>query len=463
MPIEVAKIEQGQFLELIGRGEGHFLDFKSKRVKPANITKILSAYANADGGEVFIGIEDRAKIDVERWAGFATMEEANGHIQALEEFFPLGTYFKYQFLSCDGLSGLVLLCEVLKTPDIRQASDRRIYLRRGAQSIPQDAPEQIERLKFNKGITSFEDHFVTLNLDEITNSKTIIDFMLSNIPTAEPAPWLRKQQLIVDGRPTVAAAILYADEPQAALPKAGMKLYRYKTSGLGSRDTLVADPESIEGPVYDLIHNAVDRTVAIVESISVMGEKGLEKIEYPRESIHEIITNAVLHRDYSLNDDIHIRIFDNRIEVQSPGVLPAHVTVDNILEERFARNQRIVRLVNKYRNPPNKDVGEGLNTAFEAMRKLKFRDPMIEQRDGSVRVTLRHEKLASPEQLIVDYLRRNPEINNSKARDITFIGSENTVKRIFNKMMLSDIIERIPDRPQAKTGYRRGKNFPEES
>ena len=58
-------------------------------------------------------------------------------------------------------------------------------------------------------------------------------------------------------------------------------------------------------------------------------------IEYPIETLHEITTNAVLHRDYSVADDIHIRIFDNRIEVESPGRLPGHVTQENILDERF--------------------------------------------------------------------------------------------------------------------------------
>ena len=119
-----------------------------------------------------------------------------------------------------------------------------------------------------------------------------------------------------------------------------------------------------------------------------------------------------------------------------------------------------MRLINKYRNPPNKDVGEGLNTAFEAMRKLKLKDPIIEQRDGAVRATLRHERLASPEERICDYLRHHDEINNSTARDITFIGSENTVKRIFQKMTASGLIERIPGRAQSKTGYTKGPNFP---
>ncbi|QAU46943.1 ATP-binding protein [Bradyrhizobium guangzhouense] len=462
MAIDVTALSDAQFADLLARGEGHFLDFKAKEVSPAKLTKSLSAFANADGGELFIGVLNSGS-PTKRWSGFVDPEAANGHIQAFEEFFPLGSYFKYQFLKSDRYPGLLLHCEILKTPDIRSASDKVFYLRRGAQNLPQTQEDQISRLKFNKGITSYEDHIVKIDVAEVTNSKPVLEFMLANIPTAEPLPWLKKQQLIDEERPTVAAVLLYAEEPQAALPKAGIKIYRYQTSGSGTRDTLVGNPSSIEGHAYALIAKAVQATVDIVEKVSVIGTTGLEKVSYPRESIHEIITNAVLHRDYSLNDDIHIRIYDNRIEVQSPGVLPAHVTVENILEERFARNQRIVRLINKYEDPPNKDVGEGLNTAFEAMRKLKFRDPVIEQLDGSVKVTLRHEKLASPEELICEYLRVNSEINNAKAREITFIGSENSVKRIFNKMMKSKIIERIPDRPQAKTGYRKGSNFPSET
>jgi ATP-dependent DNA helicase RecG len=396
LAIDTTTISDTQFADLLERGEGHFLDFKAKEVSPTKLTKLLSAFANADGGELFIGVLNSG-ASTKRWSGFANVEAANGHIQTFEQFFPLGTHFKYQFLKSERYPGLLLHCEILKTPDIRKANDGVLYLRRGAQSLPQTTEEQLSRLRFNKGIASYEDHIVRLDVLEVTNSKAVLEFMLANIPTAEPLPWLKKQQLIVDGeRPTVAAVLLYSDEPQAALPKAGIKIYRYQTSGGGTRDTLVGNPLSIEGHLYELVSKAVQTTVDLVEKLSVVGTTGLEKISYPRESIHEIVTNAVLHRDYSLNDDIHIRIYDNRIEVQSPGVLPAHVTVENILEERFARNQRIVRLINKYEDPPNKDVGEGLNTAFEAMRKLKFRDPVIEQLNGGVKVTLRHEKLASP-------------------------------------------------------------------
>jgi ATP-dependent DNA helicase RecG len=460
MPIDVVSTGQQKFMDLLVRGEGHFLDFKSKASTPRRLTKTLSAFANADGGELFVGVEDGEAAEPERWRGFTSVEEANGFIQAFEEFFPLGNYFRYEFFESQELSGLVLHVEIMKTPDIRKASDGRVYLRRGAQSIPQDTEEKLTRLKFNKGISSYEDHLTNVRTDEVTNSTAIIEFLLDIVPDIEPERFLRKQQLMLEDRPTLAAIVLYADDPQSILPKTGIKIYRYQTSGDGTRETLTGNPLTIEGPAYKLIHDAVQTTIDTVEAMPVVGVEGFEKVSYPRESVHEIVTNAVLHRDYSLNDEIHIRIFNNRIEVQSPGTLPGHVTVSNILDERFSRNPRLVRLINKYKNPPNKDVGEGLNTAFEAMRKLKLKDPVIEQREGTVRVTLRHEAVAPAEEIICHFLRGHEEINNSTARAITYIGSENAVKRIFQKMIESGIIERIPERSLAKTGYRKGPNFP---
>lgn len=173
--------------------------------------------------------------------------------------------------------------------------------------------------------------------------------------------------------------------------------------------------------------------MSVIESIRKF-QKGFEAIEYPEETLHEIITNAVLHRDYSIVTDIQIRIFDNRVEVESPGKLPGYVTVNNILTAQSARNPKIVRLINKFPEAPNKDVGEGLNTAFEAMAKLRLKEPVIEETDNSVLVIIKHEKLASPEELVVDYLLQNDRITNRIGRNITGIKSENSMKRIFWKL-----------------------------
>jgi ATP-dependent DNA helicase RecG len=277
------------------------------------------------------------------------------------------------------------------------------------------------------------------------------------VPKADPGVWLRKQRLIVEDMPTVAGLLLFSEEPQAQIPKrCGIKVYRYETQeSSGFRDVLTFIPITVEGCLYAQIKEAVSVTIREVEKIPHMGSEGLESIRYPQETLHEIITNAVIHRDYSIADDIHVRIFDNRVEVQSPGRLPAHVTPKNILYERFARNGAIVRLLNKFPNPPNRDVGEGLNTAFDKMIQLGLRVPTIEERDSDLLVTILHEPLASSEQTIIKYLERHESIRNKKAREITYIRDADQMKRLLIKMTESGEIEGVPGTQFGGKAYRR--------
>ena len=114
--------------------------------------------------------------------------------------------------------------------------------------LPVDTEEALSRLRRNKGISSFETESVSVDKQLITNSTPIIGFMLEVVPTAEPEASLRKQQVIVDEKPTVAGLVLFAEEPQAALPKrCSLKIYRYKTKDdEGTRATLDFDPISVE-------------------------------------------------------------------------------------------------------------------------------------------------------------------------------------------------------------------------
>jgi ATP-dependent DNA helicase RecG len=404
------------------------LDIKAKEIRPAKLTKTISGFANADGGEIYIGIAQG--IPVHKWEGFDNPEAANGHLQAFENLFPLGGDYLYYFLSHPSQTGVALQVTVRKTKGIVKASDGIPYVRRGAASYPVDSPVKLAILERNKGITSFENETVSAELSTVCNSATAIRFILDVVPSSEPEAWLRKQELIKEDKPTVAAVVLFSDLPQAALPKrTGIKVYRYKThEAEGTRDTLVGQPVSIEGCAYDVIKKAVAVTKDTIEGMQILGTKGFEPVTYPAETLHEVITNAVLHRDYGIADDVHVRIFDNRVEVESPGRLPAHITPRNILKERFARNGSIVRIINKFPDPPNKDVGEGLNTAFRAMEDCRLKAPVISELDHSVMVQIKHERLASAEDIIMEYLENNPSITNRVARGLTGIRSENSMK-----------------------------------
>jgi ATP-dependent DNA helicase RecG len=114
-----------------------------------------------------------------------------------------------------------------------------------------------------------------------------------------------------------------------------------------------------------------------------------------------------------------------------------------------------VRLIHKFPNPPNKDVGEGLNTAFDAMKKSRLKPPVIRETENSVIVEIRHDKLATAEESVMDYLANHEEINNRTARELTGITSENTMKEVFYRLAKSDLIERIPGREGASAAWRK--------
>lgn len=447
----VSTISSQATASLIQQEENHFRDFKSTDIQPAKLTRAISAFANADGGELLVGVED----DPREVRGFASVEDANGHLQIFEKLFPLGHGYSYEFFHIEDGSNYVLRIEVEKSHDVVYASDRKAYLRRGAQNLPQSDDVSLNRLKQNKGVTSFETELVNVDLDVILKSGPTAKFIESVVPTTTANSWFIKQRLIRDGRPTVAGVVLFSDEPQACLPKrSGLKVYRYQTGQEeGERDFLSFDPVTIEGCAYDLIHAAVQFTAKTIEDVQVMTPKGLQRAKYPQEALHEIVTNAVLHRDYSVPDDVHIRIFDNRIEIQSPGLLPAHITPENIFEERFSRNGTLVRLINKFPDAPNKDVGEGLNTTAEAMKKMRLVPPVVEQRGMNVVVSLKHESLATPETLIMEYLAEHSEISNKQARQLANIGSENAMKHILRKMVEANMLTVVKGKTVFDTTY----------
>lgn len=455
MPVTTLSIDNDQVESILGLHESHFIDMKSIEIKPAKLTKALSAFANSDGGELYIGVGETSRGFI--WSGFQDEEAANGHIQAFETLFPLGDGLKYEFLSSDSQPGLVLHVIILRSAAIRKASDGTIYVRRGASSSPVNTPEALRKLELDKGITSFETERVNIPPTEISNSLTTIQFMLTAFPAVEPESWMHSQRVIVDNSPTVAGVLLFADLPQPILPKrSSVKLYRYRTTETeGGREYLVDQPATIEGPLYQQINESVEKTTKMVESIKKVDDSGLTAVSYPPETLHEIITNAVLHRDYSIADDIHIRVFDNRVEVESPGRLAGHVSPENILDERFARNGSIVRLINKFPDPPNKDIGEGLNTAFAAMKQLKLKEPIIEEHEHSVVVLIRHEKLASPEQIVMEYLENHEEITNRIVRELTGIGSENRVKNVFYALQRAHQIERVPNKSGSRAAWQK--------
>ena len=282
-------------------------------------------------------------------------------------------------------------------------------------------------------------------------------------PKTTPDDFLKKQRLIrtTDSGiyATYAGILLFSENPSAILPKkCAIKITRYMTNEEEPERVHLGKQYTVEGSLMQQINQSLAIIKSVIEEISILTDSGMEKAKYPTDAIKEVLVNAIIHRDYNISDDIQVFIYNNRIEIRSPGRLPGHVTLKNILNERFARNNTIVRILNKFPDPPNKDIGEGLNTAFQKMKEVKLKPPIISEKDSSVIVILPHEYLAQPEEMVLTYLKNNSEITNKIARSLTGIKSENLVKVVFYKLADRNLIERVPEKKGMNSAWRLKKN-----
>lgn len=451
------EIDDAQAANIMATQESYLSDIKAREIKPAKLSETISAFANAAGGDVYIGIGEDKATNTRTWLGFDDPEHANAIFHTLFQAHSFGNHLKFEFLRNKALPGLVLHITIKKVKEIVRSSSGEIFVRVNAGKQKIDTPDKIKRLELDKGIITFENEWVEVPLQKIENSLSILNFLINVIPTGEPLTYLNNQDLIKEGHARVSGVLLFCDEPAVFLPKrSSIKIARYKTKDdeIG-REFLDGNPATIEGDAYNLVYKAVAETKRVVEGVKRLGEDGLESVEYPEEALHEVITNAVLHRDYSIVADVQIRVFDNRVEVESPGRLPGHVTTANILDTQSARNPALVRLINKFPNPPNKDLGEGLDTAFRAMETLRLKPPVILEKEASVLVIIRHESLGSPEELVMKYMETHEEITNSLAREVTGIKSENTMKNVFLRLKARSMLEPIPGRKGAASAWRK--------
>jgi ATP-dependent DNA helicase RecG len=454
---EIYEIDDVQAAAIMAKQESYLHDIKAREIKPAKLSDTVSAFANATGGDIYVGIGEDKNAGTRTWQGFDDQEQANDFSHVLFAAHPFGNHLKIEFLSNVNLPGLVLHITVKKVKEIVKSSSGDIYIRCNAGKQKIDTPEKLSRLQLDKGIMTFEMEWVEVPGHRLENSHAIINFLINIIPNGEPATYLNNQELVKDGHARVAGILLFCDEPAVFLPKrSSVKLMRYKTKddGIG-RDFLDGTPQTIEGDAYSLIFKTVAETKKIIEGIKRLGDSGLESVSYPETTLHEVITNAILHRDYSIQTDVQIRVYDNRVEIESPGRLPGHVTPLNILDAQSARNPTLVRLINKFPNPPNKDVGEGLNAAFDAMNALRLKAPVILEKDAAVLVVIRHESLGSPEELVMKFLESNAEITNSVGRELTGIKSENTMKDVFLRLKAKGILEPVPERKGSASAWQK--------
>jgi len=218
---ETQILDQLGLEKLLNADEDHFFDLKGKDIKPAKLQESFVAFANADGGELFIGIEDQKYQKGERVRPFVNREEANSILNVLlEETEPAVEGIGVGFLQV--LDGFLLHITVPKSPKVHYTSSGDCFIRLNANKNKIKG-DRITSLAYSKGILPYEKQaVVTVDLEEILESPELVDYMQRIETNLAPRKFLQKQRLISQSYegvnlPNVACILLFDEEPQASL------------------------------------------------------------------------------------------------------------------------------------------------------------------------------------------------------------------------------------------------------
>ncbi|MBL7183562.1 MAG: putative DNA binding domain-containing protein [Anaerolineae bacterium] len=345
-------VSEKQVLNDMCRDERQKVEFKEGFIKTGELAERIMAFANADGGIIYLGIA----------------EGPPPH--------PSGKIWQVTKDHYDNIH------------------NGRILIRRGSENVAL-LGDALRQALLERGQPSFDDRPVwEASLDDL--DPTRVEWYLKraaqerNIPVDLSLPLeqnlvrlgavIRDEQRTV---PRVAGLLLFGKEPQRFVPQSVVRLARFQ----GKQPLNFIDRLDCTGTLPEMIDEAerfVKRNTRVAAKIT--GFERREITEYPYPAIREAIANAVAHRDYWRKDvEVRVSIFADRIEVQSPGRLPAPLTLDTLGEDYALRNRLIAQLLFNIR------YIEAWNTGIRRMRRWMkqhgLQEPVFQEIGRSFRAT----------------------------------------------------------------------------
>jgi ATP-dependent DNA helicase RecG len=390
--------DEGQFFE---RKSAYDQSRGARRQRKAadialDIVETLSAMANADGGELVIGIENDGEISgIPHPADkLALLRSAPGSQNYVNP--PLRARAQ-EITTPDGK--LLLYFRADWSPEVHQLADGRYLLRINDSNRPFDAA-QIAALKQTKSQGLLERSFPpAASLDDI-DLKLVQSLFEKTRPGAPPEEVLRMLRLAEarSGRwiPNLAGLLLFGKDPLQWHPRCGIDFVRWEgTERRHGAELNVVKRFQIEQPLAVLSQISYEAIKPYIRERQMLHDLFFaERMEYPTFVWQEAIVNAVAHRDYSIQGSgIEVWMFDDRMEIHSPGKPPAPVTVEALNRREgvhLSRNPLIVRTLVALGYM--QEIGEGVPRMFYEMEREGFYPPRFDLVGGFIfHVALRNQ------------------------------------------------------------------------
>lgn len=363
-----------------------------------DIVETLTAMANADGGEMVVGMENDGAV--------TGVPHADDKVRLLLSA-PKDRNYVSPPLPCvtrelsDQNGKRLLHFQVDWSPSVHLLADSRCLLRVGDSNQPFDK-DKIKALKEAKHQGLFERTFPPGARIEDLDDALLAAFAARVAPATPPRDALGRLRL-VEGRnghavPTLAALLLFGSDPARWHDRCGIDFVRWEgTERKSGAELNIAKRFRVEAPLTILLEKAFEAIKPFIRERQRLHDLFfIEKLEYPTFAWQEAIVNAVVHRDYSIRRlGVEVWMFDDRMEIRSPGMPPSPVTLDALAQRKHmhcSRNPLIVRVLTIMGYM--RELGEGVPRMFDEMERAGCYPPRFEAIGGAVvQVTLRNEPI----------------------------------------------------------------------
>lgn len=407
--------------------ENSYFDRKSAKIDVRKLANIIASFANANGGTIALGVEDNGNLSGIKCCGD---NKSNDFLKIISNNYfknlPVVNIESIDVINIKNEKDNIFLYHIEPSLNriIRNVKDE-VYLRQG-DSSNKLSNEQIKLLEYERNESVFEDELVRrATLDDI--DEEIVNLYKQKLNTNLDTQSLLKARkfLIKDHNNeylTNAGVLLFSKDPSLFLPSARVRIIKIEGIEMqtGTEMNVIKDV-TFALPLYKCIYESKKFIETQLREFSHLGPDGkfVKVPEYPEFAWVEGLVNAVTHRDYSVSGEhIKIILYDDRIEIISPGKLPALITLNTMKTERYSRNPQISRVLTDL--GVVRELNEGVKRIYKEMQEFFLDEPEYsEPNNRYVKLVLKNNIIMRSKRKVETLLKK--EMLNDKWTDLNLM------------------------------------------
>ena len=453
-------MNQGTLSDLVALGEGFTTEFK--RTGTSGLGREICAFANATGGTILLGVADDGEV-----CGVADHNRLKSEVQSIARSAdpPIAVEIES--------AGRVLCVRVPAQQSKPYSFGGKFFIREGASS-QQMSREEIREFFFKEGLIRFDEtpcRSFDLESDLTTESWARFAERAGIAEDLEPVSTLENLHLLKAGEMTYAGAWLLADDITRYTLRAGVTCAVLQ----GVTKNRILDRKEFTGDLYSIFEDCMAYLQAKLNTALIPHARGRdERLELPEDALREALVNAIAHRNYRSTANVQVHVFRDRVEIVTPGGLPAGMHEEDLGTKSVPRNPLLFGMF--YRMGLVEQIGSGIRRIRQLCRDYKVAEPLIDVSENWVTTTFarpgehaadRGTRHAAP-QVPVKYPTSSLQVRNliccldgeqTRAEILQSLGLRdrtNLAKEYVQPALAEGLIEMtIPDRPRSsKQKYR---------